>query len=97
MLAGEEGDGRGGDDAGGFDVGSGGAEAGGEGGGDPVAALAGVHTHDDADVVAEGGGEGDADCVDGALVQRGFTGDRSYSVCAKQLPHADPWDLMSNL
>ena len=36
------------------------------------------------------GGEGDADCVDGALVQRGFAGDCSYSVCSKQLPHADP-------
>ena len=40
--------------------------------------------------LGELGGEGDADCVDGALVQRGLAGDRSYSVCSKQLPHADP-------
>ncbi len=90
VLAGEEGDGGGGEDAGGVDRGSGGAEAGGEGGGDPGAALAGVGAEDDAGVVAECGGEGDADCVDGALVQRCLAGDRSNSVCSKQLPHADP-------
>ena len=36
------------------------------------------------------GGEGDADCVDGALVEGGFAGDCANSVCSKQLPHADP-------
>ena len=100
VLAGQEGDGRGGDNAGGGDVGTGGAKTGGERGGDPMTALAGVHAHDDANGLvrfAKSGGERDADCVDGALVQRCFTGDRSYSVRAKQLPHADPLGaLMSN-
>ncbi len=93
VLAGEEGDGGGGDDAGEGDVGTGGVEAGGQGGGDPAAALAGVGAHDDADGVVRFGElcrEGDADCVDGALVQRRNPGDRSNSVCSKQLPHADP-------
>ncbi len=48
MRAGEEGDGRGGDDAGALDSGARGEEAGGESGGDPVAGLAGVHAEQDA-------------------------------------------------
>ena len=93
VLAGQEGDGWRSEDAGGGDLGATGAKAGGECGGDPGAALAGVHTHDHADGLAglrQLCGQRQADCVDCALVQRRLTGDRANSIRAKQLPHSDP-------
>jgi hypothetical protein len=44
--------------------------------------------------VAEVAGEGDADGVDGALVEGGFACDGADSVRAEQLPHGAPWVLV---
>jgi hypothetical protein len=90
MLAGQKSDGGSGDDAGVLDVRSAFGEPCCDGGSDPVAGLARIHTEEHAQVLlraAELVGEGEAHGVNRVRIERRFAGDRSNTICAKQLPH----------